>query len=250
MSFCETFSWLPLAAVVNSKIFCVHGGLGPGLRKIEQIEEIVRPVTDSRAWPYLHSMVWADPDPSVTTFTASARGDVPTFGVNAVQEFLQENGCRLLVRAHKCVDGIEHLPTMWTVTVFSASAYVTDPVNRSGILRIRADGSVREEIFPALDRIQRIDATFYTMRHHILDVPGNSSKPAGLLGSFSQQHFLTLGKVKAVWSSQFIPTRIAPGLQERRRVVHVGEEAHESFPELETGKDRVKDEQTSGPEKV
>jgi hypothetical protein len=178
-------------------------------------------------------MVWADPDPSVTNFTASARGDVPTFGVNAVQEFLQENGCKLFVRAHQCVDGIEHLPTMATVTVFSASAYVTDPVNRSAILRVRADGSVREKIFPALDRIQRIDATFYSMKHQILDVPGNTSKPTGVFGSFSQQNIHSIGKAKTAWAAQFRQPRISGGLQQPRRVVHVGEKVHESFPELE-----------------
>lgn len=34
----ETFSWLPIAAVINDHIFCVHGGLSPLFHEIKQIE--------------------------------------------------------------------------------------------------------------------------------------------------------------------------------------------------------------------
>lgn len=38
------FEWLPLAALIEDKILCVHGGIGSIFKKIEQIEQIERPL--------------------------------------------------------------------------------------------------------------------------------------------------------------------------------------------------------------
>jgi len=37
------FNWMPVAALVDDKIFCVHGGLSPELHNIEQVCRIQRP---------------------------------------------------------------------------------------------------------------------------------------------------------------------------------------------------------------
>ena len=41
--FTEMFNWMPVAALVDDKIFCVHGGLSPELNSIDQVMKLIRP---------------------------------------------------------------------------------------------------------------------------------------------------------------------------------------------------------------
>ena len=41
--FTECFNCLPVAAVIEDRILCMHGGLSPELNNIEQIAKIARP---------------------------------------------------------------------------------------------------------------------------------------------------------------------------------------------------------------
>ena len=40
----KLFDWLPLAALVEDKILCLHGGIGANLNTLEDIENIRRPL--------------------------------------------------------------------------------------------------------------------------------------------------------------------------------------------------------------
>jgi serine/threonine-protein phosphatase PP1 catalytic subunit len=55
---------LPIAALVDDKILCMHGGLSPELNKIETIKNIVRP-TDVPDTGLLCDLLWSDPDKEV-----------------------------------------------------------------------------------------------------------------------------------------------------------------------------------------
>ena len=46
-TFTDLFNCMPVAALVDEKIFCVHGGLSPDLNSMEKIRRIMRP-TDVR----------------------------------------------------------------------------------------------------------------------------------------------------------------------------------------------------------
>jgi hypothetical protein len=64
------------------------------------------------------------------------------------------------------------------VTVFSASCYEPHRANRSGVLRVREDLTVCRNVMPALQRMPRSTASFYSMIHPLLDAPARSLKRA------------------------------------------------------------------------
>ena len=37
------FNWMPVAALIDDKIFCVHGGLSPDLVSLDQLTKLSRP---------------------------------------------------------------------------------------------------------------------------------------------------------------------------------------------------------------
>ena len=63
-SFIDCFNCMPVAALIQDKILCMHGGLSPDLTTVNQINEIVRP-TDIPDTGLLCDLLWADPESSV-----------------------------------------------------------------------------------------------------------------------------------------------------------------------------------------
>lgn len=62
-----------MAALIDDKIFCMHGGLSPELTNMDQIRKIVRP-TDVPDTGLLCDLLWSDPDKDVQGWAESERG--------------------------------------------------------------------------------------------------------------------------------------------------------------------------------
>jgi protein phosphatase len=53
------FNWLPLAALIEKKIDCMHGGIGRSINHVEQIENLQRPITMEAGSVVLMDLLWS-----------------------------------------------------------------------------------------------------------------------------------------------------------------------------------------------
>ena len=53
------FNWLPLAALIEKKIICMHGGIGRSINHLEQIESLQRPITMEAGSIVLMDLLWS-----------------------------------------------------------------------------------------------------------------------------------------------------------------------------------------------
>ena len=135
-SFTELFNYLPVAAIIDDKILCMHGGLSPELKNLQNITDISRP-TDIPDTGLLCDLLWSDPDKDVMEYDENDRGVSVIFGEKIVQEFNKKNDLDLIIRAHQVVDdGYEFFAQRQLITIFSAQNYCGEFDNSAGIMII------------------------------------------------------------------------------------------------------------------
>ena len=136
--FNDCFEWMPISALIDSRILCIHGGISPNLVSIEQLKEIERPnsVPDDTL---ISDILWSDPDSKISTFIESDRGLSFIFGEEPLKKFLNNNNLDLIVRAHQVIDAgfdFPFSPNYNIVTVFSAPNYCGDCNNKGSIMHV------------------------------------------------------------------------------------------------------------------
>ncbi|EOA37677.1 hypothetical protein CARUB_v10012319mg [Capsella rubella] len=138
----KLFGYLPLGAVIEKKILCVHGGIGRTV-SVEEIASIQRPAFPDSGSTVLKDTLWSDPTvgDSVMGITSNTRGEgVISFGPDIVKEFCKRNKLQMIIRAHECVyNGFETFAQGQLITVFSATNYCGTVKNAGAILVIGKD---------------------------------------------------------------------------------------------------------------
>ncbi|KAF3793881.1 Serine/threonine-protein phosphatase [Nymphaea thermarum] len=134
-TFTDCFNCLPVAAIIDDKILCMHGGLSPEMESLEQIKTIERPI-DVPDQGLLCDLLWADPDKEIVGWGDNDRGVSFIFGADKVTEFLKKHDLDLICRAHQVVeDGYEFFADRQLVTIFSAPNYCGE-FNNAGAMML------------------------------------------------------------------------------------------------------------------
>ena len=98
--FTDCFNCLPVAALIDGKILCMHGGLSPDLNTLDQIRNLQRPA-DVPETGLLCDLLWSDPSRDIRGWGINDRGVSYTFGHETVKEFLEKHDLDLICRAHQ-----------------------------------------------------------------------------------------------------------------------------------------------------
>lgn len=159
---CEVFDCFNIAAIIDGRVLCVHGGLSPDVRTIDQIRTIDR----RQEIPHEGAscdLMWSDPE-NIETWAVSPRGAGWLFGSRVTSEFNHLNRLDLICRAHQLVmEGYKyHFPDSNLVTVWSAPNYCYRCGNLASILAFDENLNRDFKIFKEVD-----------MDHHAM----NASKP-------------------------------------------------------------------------
>lgn len=151
----EIFDYLTLSAIVENSIFCVHGGLSPDMKLLDQIRTINRVQEIPHEGPF-GDLVWSDPD-DIDTWAVSPRGAGWLFGERPTKHFSQLNGLELIARAHQlvqegykymfCEGGAGEKKPGLLVTVWSAPNYCYRCGNVASILDVDEKGQREFLIF-------------------------------------------------------------------------------------------------------
>ncbi|KAN0133277.1 phosphoprotein phosphatase PPZ [Lactarius tabidus] len=150
-TFVDVFNCLPIAAIVASKIFCVHGGLSPSLQTMEDIKALQRP-TDVPDYGLLNDLLWSDPSDTALDWEDNERGVSFCFGKAIINEFLVRYDMDLICRAHMVVeDGYEFWNDRTLVTVFSAPNYCGEFDNYGACMSVSEDLLCAFELLKPLD---------------------------------------------------------------------------------------------------
>ena len=134
--FLDCFNCLPVAAIVDDRILCMHGGISPDLTSLDQIKKIVRP-TEVPDKGLLCDLLWSDPDRQVQGWGDNDRGISVIFSSAIVSEMVDKLDIDLICRAHQVVEyGYEFFADRKLVTVFSAPNYCGEFDNAGAMMKV------------------------------------------------------------------------------------------------------------------
>eukprot|EP00915_Cephaloidophora_sp_WS-2016_P000693 GHVH01000901.1.p1 GENE.GHVH01000901.1~~GHVH01000901.1.p1 ORF type:complete len:840 (+),score=104.86 GHVH01000901.1:72-2591(+) len=156
----RVFEYLPMGALIEDKILCIHGGIGGDVNSISEIESLQRPlkvaqVPTTVAEQRVTDLLWSDPSDNDSAMGVTPNdvrdpdgsGHIVKFGPDRVVKFLQNNNLEMIIRAHECVmDGIERFAGGRLVTLFSATDYCGTHKNAGALLFVRRDLSIVPKI--------------------------------------------------------------------------------------------------------
>jgi diadenosine tetraphosphatase ApaH/serine/threonine PP2A family protein phosphatase len=162
---------MPLCALVNQKIICMHGGISEDLTNFELVSEcmlsranakfqmkLIQRPCEIPDMSIIADLTWSDPNPEISGYQESPRGAAHLFGEDALRSFCKQLGIDLVVRAHQvgyesfhterlCIGVLQVIPAGYEffgerhlVTIFSAPFYQRQsPPNSASVLSVSKD---------------------------------------------------------------------------------------------------------------
>eukprot|EP01117_Protostelium_nocturnum_P008738 TRINITY_DN3132_c0_g1_i2.p1 TRINITY_DN3132_c0_g1~~TRINITY_DN3132_c0_g1_i2.p1 ORF type:complete len:906 (-),score=379.45 TRINITY_DN3132_c0_g1_i2:34-2751(-) len=145
-----SFRVLPLATIIDEKIFVLHGGLFSNSNMtINDLQKSVRKIdipggARHESERTLEEVLWSDPR-VLDGWARSARGAGIVFGPDVTEKFLNNNKLEIMIRSHEMKDnGWSRIHNGKLITVFSASNYCRTNENKGAYVVITHKNSNEE----------------------------------------------------------------------------------------------------------
>lgn len=148
----DVFSWLPLAATVQGKLLCLHGGIGPEPFSLNEISRIRRPlkITDSTSTnlsQLVIDILWASPGEDCLVRGAADAGVIRRYNEENVRNFLGRNSIQSIIRSHDCAfEGSEDFAGGLVKTVWTAVNFTGKYQNKGALLIVDSDLTITAKV--------------------------------------------------------------------------------------------------------
>lgn len=151
--FCtDLFDYMPLAAMIDDKILCVHGGLSHSINKISEIKNLDRKQEIPQEGA-MCDLMWSDPCEDMKGWHVSPRGAGYLFGSDICEKFAHENNVIAICRSHQLLqDGYRIVFKDLLITIWSAPNYCYRCGNLAAIMELDANLNKRFMTFRESDK--------------------------------------------------------------------------------------------------
>ncbi|OHT12526.1 Ser/Thr protein phosphatase [Tritrichomonas foetus] len=170
----DVFQWLPMCAIINNSVFCVHGGISSRVSSRSDLLNIRRPIIELD--DLCIDLLWSDPTNKTKKYKPSYRGKGKEFGISATKKFLSAVRCDRIIRAHQSIPtGVDTMFDGFVTTVFSTSNVFAKNVHgMCGSLIINRECILNKVVLNPIKPLMRIHCAFNNISDHKYKIEYNN----------------------------------------------------------------------------
>jgi protein phosphatase len=170
----QAFDYLPFGVLIDGSTLLVHGGIGSSVEKLDDINNIIRPISvihDVTNVDQLHiiDLLYSEYDSSESEYNTNSdrdkhrKGFIVKYGKKRLDDFLKNNKINLLITAHQFIkEGFCTFNDDKLLTLFSATNYMDKYFNIGTMITIaKKTAHKRMNIIPKLININNDKKEMY-----------------------------------------------------------------------------------------
>lgn len=160
----EFFEYLPFAASIKNKIFCVHGGIGSRINKLSDIENLKRPIelpaeVSTQDQQIAIDLLWSEPTDSEdqlgivnnTERDPAGKRNMVKYGPDRIEKFLKTNLHYIILRSHDIIkEGYTKFADGQCITINSCTDYMNQYNNHAGFFVVQKKFEMTPKIIKPL----------------------------------------------------------------------------------------------------